>query len=104
METSYGIAVTNRYKLFLDDDEDPLEVLKVQEQAKEAKKKTKLCEKENKGKSESKVKQPPNARKGIKDTQNVKSAEKGTVKEGEFYQLCIVLSMNIASLFPNSVM
>lgn len=52
MENSYGIGVTNRYALFLDDDADPLEVLKVQEQEKELKKKTKVAEKENKGKTE----------------------------------------------------
>lgn len=52
MENTYGIGVTNRYALFLDDDADPLEVLKVQEQEKELKKKSKVAEKENKGKTE----------------------------------------------------
>jgi plasminogen activator inhibitor 1 RNA-binding protein len=32
METSYtGIGITNRYDLFLDEDSDPLEILKLQE-------------------------------------------------------------------------
>lgn len=82
MENFYGIGVTNRYALFLNDAEDPLEVLKVQEQEKEAKKKTKLSEKENKGKTETKGKTAQIARKGIKETQNVKTLESGKSKEG----------------------
>lgn len=81
MENTYGIGVTNRYALFLNDAEDPLEVLKVQEQEKEAKKKTKLSEKENKGKTETKGKTAQVARKGIKETQNVKTLESGKPKE-----------------------
>lgn len=75
MENSYGIGITNRYALFLDDDADPLEVLKVREQEKELKKKTKSAEKENKGKTEIPVK-PKVAnpqRKPIKETQNQKT-------------------------------
>lgn len=82
MENFYGIGVTNRYALFLNDAEDPLEVLKVQEQEKEAKKKTKLSEKENKGKTETKGKTAQVARKGIKEAQNVKTLESGKSKEG----------------------
>ena len=85
MENSYGIGVTNRYALFLNDAEDPLEVLKVQEQEKEAKKKTKLSEKENKGKTETKGKPAQVARKGIKETQNVKTLESGKTKEGTVF-------------------
>ncbi|XP_069693136.1 SERPINE1 mRNA-binding protein 1-like isoform X2 [Periplaneta americana] len=81
MENSYGIGVTNRYALFLDDAEDPLEALKIQEEEKEAKKKTKLSEKENKGKTEPKGKTAQVARKGIKETQNVKTLESGKSKE-----------------------
>ncbi|XP_049847470.1 plasminogen activator inhibitor 1 RNA-binding protein-like [Schistocerca gregaria] len=86
MENNYGITVTNRYRLFLDDDEDPLEVLKVQEQAKEAKKKTKVCEKEkeNKSKPESKTKQPPQVRKNVREpVQSVKSVDSGKIKEDQ---------------------
>lgn len=50
MENSYGIGVRNRYALFLDDESDPLEVLKETEKQKADKKKTKVAEKENKGK------------------------------------------------------
>lgn len=50
MENSYSITVTNKFSLALDEDEDPLELLKVREQEKEAKKKEKLSEKENKSK------------------------------------------------------
>lgn len=75
MENSYGIGVTNRYALFLDDDADPLEVLKVQEQEKELKKKSKIAEKENKGKAEitTKGKVAVPQRKPIKETQNQKT-------------------------------
>ncbi|XP_045491499.1 plasminogen activator inhibitor 1 RNA-binding protein-like [Colias croceus] len=81
MENSYGVGIDNRYALFLDDESDPLDALKAREQAKELKKKTKEAEKENKGKPEAKPKSG-NAvvRKGIKETQNVKSQE---IKSGE---------------------
>lgn len=76
MENSYGVGVVNRYALFLDDESDPLDALKAREQAKELKKKTKEAEKENKGKPETKPKGgAPATRKGIKETQNVKSQE-----------------------------
>lgn len=81
MENAYGIGVTNRYQLFLDNDDDPLEALEVQEQEKEAKKKTKLSEKENKGKPETKGKVAPAVRKGIKETQNLKTQEVPKQKE-----------------------
>lgn len=82
MEQSYGIGITNRFDLFLDEGDDPLEVLKIQEQEKEAKKKTKVSEKENKGKPETKAKPAPNERKGIKETSNVKTPSVGKPKEG----------------------
>ncbi|XP_066997449.2 SERPINE1 mRNA-binding protein 1 [Anabrus simplex] len=81
MENTYGIGVANRYALFLDEEEDPLEVLKVQELEKEAKKKNKLSEKENKGKPETKGKVAPAARKGIKDAQNVKTVDNPKARE-----------------------
>ncbi|XP_059057183.1 SERPINE1 mRNA-binding protein 1-like [Achroia grisella] len=81
MENSYGVGVDNRYALFLDDESDPLDALKAREQAKELKKKTKEAEKENKGKPETKPKGgTTGVRKGIKETQNVKSQE---AKSGE---------------------
>lgn len=92
MENAYGIGVTNRYQLFLDNEEDPLEVLKVQEQEKEAKKKTKLSEKENKGKVEPKGKPVPVARKTIKETQNLKSQDQQKAKEGSIVQLVLYVS------------
>lgn len=33
MENQYGVAVKNKYELFLDDDQDPLEILRLQEEA-----------------------------------------------------------------------
>lgn len=75
MENLYGIGVTNRYALLLESDADPLEVLKVQEQEKESKKKSKISEKENKIKTEIPVKGKPAApqRRPIKETQNQKT-------------------------------
>lgn len=78
MESSYGVGTLNRYALFLDDESDPLDAIKAQEQAKEQKKKSKDAEKENKGnKPEPKPKSSVAApvRKGIKETQNVKSQD-----------------------------
>lgn len=70
MENSYGIGVRNRYALFLDDESDPLELLKEKEQEKEQKKKTKVAEKENKAKTEIPLKSKPviNQKKVVKET------------------------------------
>lgn len=88
MENLYGIGITNRYQLFLNEDEDPLEVLKNQEQEKELKKKTKLSEKENnlnKGKQEPKGKPAANRKGLIKETQNIKSQDQQhKTKEGMY--------------------
>ncbi|XP_039747352.1 plasminogen activator inhibitor 1 RNA-binding protein-like [Pararge aegeria] len=76
MESSYGVGIVNRYALFLDDESDPLDAIKAREQAKELKKKAKDAEKENKGKPEVKPKSGTVVvRKGIKETQNVKTQE-----------------------------
>ncbi|KAF5300379.1 hypothetical protein FQR65_LT01000 [Abscondita terminalis] len=76
MENSYGIGVCNRYALFLDDESDPLELLKEKEQEKEQKKKIKVAEKENKVKTETPVKGKPviTQKKIIKETPVQKSA------------------------------
>ncbi|XP_058804859.1 SERPINE1 mRNA-binding protein 1-like isoform X2 [Phymastichus coffea] len=50
MENAYSITVTNKFCLALDEDQDPLEILKLREQEQEKKKKDKLNEKENKTK------------------------------------------------------
>ncbi|XP_026680957.1 histone H1-III-like [Diaphorina citri] len=73
MESMYGIGVTNRYALFLSE-EDPLEKLKAKEKAKEEKKKKQAgVEKENKGVKTPPVKKPvAKVTNGIKDNQNVK--------------------------------
>ncbi|XP_063928398.1 SERPINE1 mRNA-binding protein 1 isoform X3 [Zophobas morio] len=63
MENSYGIGVANRYALFLDDESDPLETLNLKEQEKELKKKSKVAEKENKGKTEPAKGKPANVQK-----------------------------------------
>ncbi|XP_024217209.1 SERPINE1 mRNA-binding protein 1 isoform X2 [Halyomorpha halys] len=80
--TQYGIGVTkNRFELFDIDDEDPLEVLKLREQEREARKKTKLSEKENKGKELAPKPKVSIQRKGIKETQNLKPLEGQKPKE-----------------------
>lgn len=81
MEQSYGVGITNRFDLFLDGEDDPLDVLKIVDEEKEAKKKSKIAEKENKGKTETKAK-PATERKGFKETSNVKTPSIGKPKEG----------------------
>ena len=58
MENEYGIAVNNKYALFLNEDEDPLDILKAQEEAQLKKKedKTKKDAKNEKAKSAGKNK------------------------------------------------
>lgn len=67
MENTYGIGITNRFELFLDDESDPFETIKLKEQEKELKKKTKIAEKENKVKTEPPVKAKPPAQKKPKE-------------------------------------
>ncbi|XP_076308906.1 uncharacterized protein LOC143224648 isoform X2 [Tachypleus tridentatus] len=78
MENAYGIGVKNRYDIFLNEDEDPLEILKQQEEKKE-KKKTDKVSKEPKVKSVKIGKQnviPPAPKKGGKeDVNNVRTQE-----------------------------
>lgn len=78
MENIYGIGVTNRYALFLSE-EDPLEKLKAKEKAKEAKKKklqASSAEKENKGVKTVVPKDKPLKVNGINNNQNLKSDTK----------------------------
>ncbi|XP_057319855.1 plasminogen activator inhibitor 1 RNA-binding protein-like isoform X2 [Microplitis mediator] len=77
----YSITVTNKFSLALDEDEDPLELLKVREQEKEAKKKEKLSEKENKSKQpEAPAKTP-----GVKPQKSrvIKEAQQQQVKPAQ---------------------
>lgn len=85
MENSYGIGVTNRYALFLDDESDPLEAIKLREQEKELRKKNKIAEKENKTKIEvpPKGKVVPIPKKVIKETSNHKVQD--NKREGKCY-------------------
>ncbi|XP_014222838.1 plasminogen activator inhibitor 1 RNA-binding protein-like isoform X1 [Trichogramma pretiosum] len=61
MENAYSISVTNKFSLALDEDEDPLEILKIREQEREAKKKEKLTEKEQRAKQQEHQKQNPSS-------------------------------------------
>lgn len=88
MENSYGIGVRNRYALFLDDESDPLELLKEKEQEKEQKKKTKVGEKENKGKTETpgKVKPTTVPKKIIKETPVYKGQDNKREGKNKFFK------------------
>lgn len=98
MENDYGVGVSNRYDVFLEEEEDPLEMLRNQEQQKEAKKKTKLQEKENRN-TGPKVEPPkgkttvPVVKKQIKETQNLKSMDVPKGKDGKFKPLFKSYSM-----------
>lgn len=93
MEVSYGIGVTNRYALFYDENEDPMDVLKTT-QVKEAsvapvKKTVEKDSKQDKTKpAEVKAKTataPAQVKKGPKETQLAsKSAEQIKPREGSF--------------------
>lgn len=88
MEVSYGIGVTNRYALFYDENEDPMDALK-STQVKEASVAAKKTEKDSKPEktktAEVKPKSAPQAavKKGPKETQpTAKSAEQIKPREG----------------------
>jgi plasminogen activator inhibitor 1 RNA-binding protein len=83
MENSYGIGVANRYALFLDDESDPLETLNLKEQEKELKKKSKVAEKENKGKTEPAKGKPMNVQKKINKENTIHKVQENK-REGEF--------------------
>lgn len=86
MENTYGIGVTNRFELFLDDESDPLETLKLKEQEKEQKKKNKVAEKENKGKTEpqQKPKTGQAPKKVIKETPQHNKPQENR-RDGEYF-------------------
>lgn len=74
MESIYSIGVENRYQLFLDSDDDPLEVLKISDQEGSSKsKKNKHSDKVNKSKEADAPRQV--SQKSINDTRNVKLQE-----------------------------
>ena len=86
MENSYGIGVANRYALFLDDESDPLETLNLKEQEKELKKKSKVAEKENKGKTEPAKGKPANVQKKTNKENTIHKVQENK-RDGEFRSL-----------------
>lgn len=107
MENSYGIGVSNRFALFIDEEQDPLEILKDQEQAGDKKKADKGAEKENKSKSANKNKVVSSKKVVAKDAQQNNSVAKAQEsqplkKDGElsrkkrriFSRCLITISMN----------
>lgn len=89
MESSYGIGIKNRYELFYDDEDDPLDVIKQHDEDKKKKKESKLQqEKENKQKGPSpastKAKIIAPTKKGPKDSPPAKAQESPvSAKNGE---------------------
>ena len=79
MEKSYGIAVTNKFDLFIDDDVDPLELLRLKEEEKLKKKDTKL--KKQDVKEETKLKDSKTNKN--KSKSNTQSASPDKVKSNE---------------------
>ena len=59
MENAYGIGITNRYALFLDEDADPLDILK-QSEAEKLTAKAKKIEEATKPASKTVKKEPVN--------------------------------------------
>ena len=87
MEKSYGRAVTNKFDLFIDDDVDPLELLRIKEEEKLKKKDTKLKKdpkddnklkdtktKQNKAKSNAQSAPPSDKTKSNEDKENRRDA------------------------------
>jgi len=73
MENQYGITVANKYALFLNEDEDPLEILKLQE----ATKSTKKSEKSKKNvPDENEIKTTSNKQSAASSGSSQKKAEK----------------------------
>lgn len=91
MENMYGVGVTNRYNLFLEEEVDPIELLQDREKEKELRKRSKFAEKENKGKPETKSKTVTAPRKGIKESANIKSQEI-KAREGNHCKILCYLS------------
>ena len=74
MESQYGIAVKNKYELFLNEDEDPLEILRLQEEAKLKKKDDKPTKKDgkhDKAAKSAKTKQNKKVLTPVQDQKNV---------------------------------
>ena len=91
MEVSYGIGVTNRYALFYDENEDPMDALK-STNAKEVPAVVKKVEKDSKpdktkqAEVKAKVGPQPTVKKGPKETQPIaKPVEQIKPREGNFF-------------------
>ena len=77
MESNYGIAVTNKFDLFLDDEADPLEILRMQEEAK-TKKKDGDKKKDTKGKDSKQTKN-----KGKSNAPSSQNIEKSRISDNK---------------------
>ena len=78
MDLQYGIAVTNKFALFIDDDEDPMEILKQKEE-------------EAKNKKDDKKAKPKSAKKAPQSDNKPKQPEPQiTKREGKFTTFVIL--------------
>ena len=90
MENQYGIAVQNKFTLFLDEDEDPLEIIRRQEEEKNKKKddKTKKDTKNEKNAKSAKGKKGAKPLISQQDSKVTFNDERGQKKDGK---MCIPL-------------
>lgn len=89
MDLQYGIAVTNKFSLFIDEDEDPLEILRQKE---EEAKTSKKDDKKNKSKS---------AKKAAAATENKpkQQEQQVTKRDGKLKVECTLLPFILLKLF-----
>ena len=80
MENQYGIAVKNKFELFLEEDEDPLEILRMTE---EAKTKDKKDSKDSKGKKNAKNEKDAKAAKNKQNKKVLVPVQEQKAKAGE---------------------
>jgi len=94
MENQYGITVANKYALFLNEDEDPLEILKLQEATKATKKgekSTKRVASENEVKVSSNKQSVPTSGSSQKKAEKIDHFSSPSQAEGMFKWLVLVL-------------
>lgn len=96
----YSIQVKNKFSLALDEDEDPLEVLKIREQEREQKKKEKLSEKAKQPEQKSAATKPPKAR-VIKDAQQPTELQKNQGESWKIFTQRVIMA-DLVDLVPHS--
>lgn len=90
MDHQYGIAVANKFALFLDEDEDQLEILSRQDEQSKSKKKEEADKKSSKSKQKKIAVPEPKAK--VNETPVIKKEGKIVVK-----LICIAVRYNLAA-------